>query len=236
MSFGSMSFASTRFGSTRFAVRAAALFAAAACAGSAAAEGTRSADAHEHGVSVLQIAIEGEEVAMRLASPGADIVGFERDPATAEEEAAIEAAEDVLLDPLALFVASGDCALESAKVAYGDEELHGAGEHDHDHDHGHADHDDHDQAHDDHGHDDHAHDDHAHDDHAHDDHAHGEEEHAEFTAVYALHCETAPVFSAAAFFDAFPNAEEVEAVVLSDEGQAVIEATRDAPVIDASSI
>jgi hypothetical protein len=40
------------------------------------AEETRQLNAHEHGVGQLDIAIDGQQIAMELHAPGADIVGF----------------------------------------------------------------------------------------------------------------------------------------------------------------
>jgi len=104
----------------------------------AAAEDRRELGAHEHGHSVLNIAIEGHRVAMALMAPGADIVGFEHPAATEEQRAAVEQAEAALADPLSLFVLPADagCTLESATVALEHEE------HEHaDGDEEHADHD-----------------------------------------------------------------------------------------------
>jgi Protein of unknown function (DUF2796) len=44
------------------------------------AEERRELGAHEHGHSVLNIAIEGDRIEMELMSPGMDIVGFEHAP------------------------------------------------------------------------------------------------------------------------------------------------------------
>jgi hypothetical protein len=41
---------------------------------------------------------------MALRAPGAEIIGFARPPATAEQRAAVAAAKAALADPLALFV------------------------------------------------------------------------------------------------------------------------------------
>ena len=50
-------------------------------------------DAHEHGVSKLNLVIEGKRLEMELGSPGSDIVGFEHAPATdADRKAIVDAA------------------------------------------------------------------------------------------------------------------------------------------------
>ena len=76
------------------------------------AEEGRHADAHVHGVSVLQIAVEGASVAMELRAPGADIVGFEHAAQADADKDAVEAALTLLRDPVALFGLAGCTADE----------------------------------------------------------------------------------------------------------------------------
>ena len=193
------------------------------------AEETRELDAHVHGVGQLNIAIDGNVVAMELHVPGADIVGFEYEAETPADLAAIEAAIETLEEPLALFglsEAAGCAVTEAHAMLEGDEahdhDDHDAHEHDEDHDHGdehdHA-HDDHDEDHDhgdEHDHDEAHDDDHAHDDdYAHDvvvvmglvvivldhDHEHeaAGENHTEFHAEYLLTCDNIDALSGIAF-------------------------------------
>lgn len=204
------------------------------------AEEPRELGAHQHGVGHFNIAFEGGQVAMELEAPGADIVGFEHAAETDADRAAIEAARARLADALSLFVLSPEagCTLVSADVAL----IAEGGDHDdHDHEeHGHDDHDD-----DKHGHDDHAHDDHdkdGHDEHAHDDHSaehdddHAEEAeagHTEFHAEYRLSCADPERLDAIrfAYFEAFPNAEELEVQMIGATGSHGFEVTREAPEI-----
>ena len=72
--------------------------------GVAIAEGGASHDAHEHGTSALDIAIEGAVVAMELRAPGADIVGFEYAPEGDNEKQALAEAAEKLGAPARLFV------------------------------------------------------------------------------------------------------------------------------------
>lgn len=218
-------------------------------------EETRSADAHEHGHGLFRMAVEADHVEIELEVPAFDIVGFEHAPSTEAQRNAIKAARKVLSDPASLFVlpAAAGCEAEEVKVVFGVD-----GEHDDHHDEAHDEHghDEHaDDKHDDHGHDDHAahdedkHDDHDHekhaehdddhddhDDHAdhddHDDHAEGEETHSEVLASYELHCDRAAAIKSVEFryFEAFPNAEELNVVVLSDRGQQAGEIERDQTV------
>lgn len=214
-----------------------ALSVAALMATTAAADDTRQLGAHEHGVSVLNIAIDGDKVVMELASPGADIVGFEHEAKSAEDKAAVEKAEADLAKPLSLFAfpADAQCSVDAvdAHLVVATED-----EHDHDHgDHGHAEHADDDHGHKDHGHDDHGHKDHSHDDHGHghDDHDHAlEAGHSEFLAEYAMTCANIGALTSISFpfFERFPNAEEIEATLVTAKGQTSyeVEAAADAAI------
>jgi Protein of unknown function (DUF2796) len=169
--------------------------------GGVGAEERRELGAHEHGHSTLNIAIEGTSVAMELIAPGADIVGFEHEAESAQDKAALEAAEAKLADPLRLFVvsANAECTVQAATVAIEDEE-------------------------------------HAHEQAGHDS---GEElaaeaEHNEFHAEYQLACAEPDALGTIRFgyFDAFPNAMEVEVNVITEKGQSSFEVRRDAPTLD----
>lgn len=78
---------------------------------------TRSAHAHEHGHGILNIAIEGDRVLMELEVPGADIVGFEHEPESESDKAAVKAAQEKLRDGAALFRFDGTaCRYEDAHL------------------------------------------------------------------------------------------------------------------------
>ena len=176
----------------------------------AVAEETRQLDAHEHGVGTLNIAIDGAEVAMEFHAPGADIVGFEYEASGAADLTAIETALAALNAPLELFAMSpaAGCVVNNARA-----ELETEGEHE--------DHDDHED-----------HDAHAHDE-DHEDHG-DDAGHTEFHAEYALSCSSADALSEITFryFDAFPNAEEVEVQLVTSNGAQAFEVTRATPVLD----
>lgn len=207
-----------------------------------AAQENRALDAHEHGKSALNIAIEGTQIAMTMSAPGADIVGFEYKAKTTEDRAKLEAAIADLSQPLALFKvpAAAGCTVMSSQaglVQEDDHDDHDAKHDDHAHDHDdHA--DDHANEHDDHDdHEDHAdgHEDH---DDGHDDHAAHEASHSEFQAEYLLDCTDPTAIDRIefAFFATFPNAQEVEVQMISDKGAQVFEVVRDAPVLDLSGM
>jgi len=179
------------------------------------AEDTRALDSHEHGVGALNIAIDGATVVMAFEAPGADIVGFEYAAESDADLVAIDEAIATLSAPFDLFVLpdAAGCSLVDAHAS-----LEG------------------DDGHDDHGQDDEDHD--AHDDNSHDDEDHDEHEeeagHTEFHAEYMLTCDNPDALTDINFtyFEAFPNAQEVEVQRVSASGALAFEVTRDAPVLD----
>lgn len=173
------------------------------------AEDTRQLDAHEHGVGQLDIAFEGQNIAMELHAPGADIVGFEYEAQSAQDRSAIDEAVSTLARPLDLFVlpAAAQCSVVQASAELESDEEHE--EHSHDHDQ---------------------------DKHDHEDHAEHEEGagHTEFHAEYLLTCAD-PVAASDitfAYFETFPNALELEVQVIADGGATAFEVTREAPTLD----
>ncbi|MGI6246974.1 MAG: zinc uptake protein ZrgA [Pseudochelatococcus sp.] len=216
----------------RLAIATLALFAATSAFG----EERRELGAHEHGVSRLDVAVEGNRISAELHAPGADITGFEHEAESAEDRAALERAIATLEKPLDLFVLpqEAQCTVTEAKA-----HLEGEGEHDHGHEAhegektagektagGHAD------------------DRHAHDEekpgeekHGHDDHAHegGEgAQHSEFHAEYVLTCANPAAIARIefAYFEAFPNAREIEIRLVTEKGAQSFEVRREAPALD----
>ncbi len=187
------------------------------------AEGTRELDSHEHGVGELNIAFDGNTVAMEFHAPGADIVGFEYEAESAEDRASIDAAVATLARPLELFVmpAAAECSVVQASAELESDEEHEEHEDDHDHEEDHE--DDHADEHD--------------DDHAekhHDDEHAGEASHTEFHAEYTLTCLNPDALSEItfAYFDAFENARELEVQIVSAIGAQAFEVERGEPTLD----
>jgi hypothetical protein len=177
------------------------------------AEETRELDAHVHGEGRLDIAVDGTTVALSLAAPGADVVGFEHAAETAEDKAAVEAALATLARPLDLFVmpAAAGCTVTSAEVALiGEDEGH-----DHGHDHGHdeAEEDEHDHGHDE---------------------GHDEAAHSEFEAEYLLTCAAPEALDRIEFawFEAFPGSETLAVQMVGAGVAQAAEVGRAAPVLD----
>jgi len=65
---------------------------------------TRSAGKHEHGTAALDIAIDGNDLAIDLDGPAENLIGFEHKPTTPEQTAALAAALATLRAGDALFL------------------------------------------------------------------------------------------------------------------------------------
>ena len=212
------------------------------------AEESRQLGTHEHGVGLMNMAIDGDVLAIELNVPGADIVGFEHAATAEADRAAVERALAVLADPANLIAlpAAAACRMDEA-VAHllGDTEAV-SDEHD---DHDHANHDHASDGHDDHDHDSHDHAAHDHDSHEHDDHgeaAHADHDeahhaehhdtaggHTEFHAAYRWTCTNPTGLTSLAFpsFTAFENARELELQVITRSGAQAFEVMRDTPQV-----
>ncbi|MEZ8575340.1 DUF2796 domain-containing protein [Vibrio splendidus] len=207
----------------------------------------RSHEAHVHGKVEVNIAQDGQELLVEVTAPGADVVGFEHAPETAEQKKVFAQAIAQLNKPEELFgFTNASCTLKFKSVTntleddHDDHEGHdhAEGEHDdhegHDHaEHDHDDHKDHDHAehdHDDHkGHDhaEHDHDDHEGHDHAehdHDDHEghdHSEGGHGEFTVEYHYQCSDIEKLDTVntQWFSKFSNTKSMTVNLLTDSAQ-----------------
>jgi hypothetical protein len=201
--------------------------------------------AHEHGVTHLEVAMDGSTLAIGLSGAGHHLVGFEHAPETDAQKAAWEDTRARLADATALFALdpAAGCRLASASVTppafeeEGSHDHHGDHDHDHKHGHGHGDHKHghghaHDKAatatqdhahaghhhHDDHGHHGHDHAERSSHDHDHD-HAHG---HAhDWAASYRFECRDPGRLTSieVGLFTAFPAHEEVRFQRISAAGQ-----------------
>ena len=199
---------------------------AAAFALQATAEEKRSLDAHEHGHGMLNIAMEGDQIAIELEVPGFDIVGFEHDARSDADAAAVETALEQLSRPLKLFALpeAAGCTVVELNAGLLTDDGHDDEVHHDDHDDG----DDHEEHHD--GHED----EHGHD---HDDHeSEGEASHSEFHAEYLLAC--ADIGSAThidlQYFETFENAESLTVQLVTSKGATLISASRETPLVDLS--
>lgn len=208
----------------------------------------RSHGAHVHGQVEVNIAQDGQELLVEVTAPGADVVGFEHAPETAEQKKVFEQAIAQLNKPDELFsFNNANCTLKFKSVSntlegdHDEHEGHDHAEHDHhDHEgheghegHGHAehDHDDH-KGHDhaEHDHDDHKghdHSEHDHDDHEghahhdHEGHDHSEGGHGEFTVEYHYQCSDVAKLDTVStqWFSKFSNTEKMTVNLLTDTAQ-----------------
>ena len=158
-------------------------------------------DAHQHGVSKLNLAIQGSRVEIELESPGSDIVGFEHKPSNAADRMAIKDAVQKLKNASGLFSfsAAAACRAEKSSVEAPFEDHH---EEKHEHKHGHG-----------HG------------------HEKGEEKgetHSEFHAEYRFVCAEPKELKHVdvKLFDVFPRAEEIEVQAITSNRQFKRELTR----------
>jgi len=109
----------------------------------ASAQEHRQLGAHVHGHGRLNIAIEDKTMSMDLEVPAADIVGFEHEPETPEQKAALDEAKAKLGAGLSLFTpaSAAGCVQTSAKImteADHDEEEPHDSHHAHEADHRHS--------------------------------------------------------------------------------------------------
>ena len=181
-------------------------------------EDARQLNAHEHGIGVLNIAIEAPLVVMEFHAPGADIVGFEYAAKSDADLAAISAALKTLEAPLDLFVLpkAARCAVQAVQVELESDTDHGANEEDHQghddkHDHKHEDHDDHDEQ----------------------KHA-ASSGHTEFHAEYSLICSNIEALTQIdfAYFEVFPNSKQVALQLISQSGARAFDIKSGAPRLD----
>lgn len=176
--------------------------------------------AHQHGVGHLNILVEAGAAHLELLAPGADIVGFEHHPTTADDRAAILAARRTLADGAALFVFPSDagCVLASTDIDGPDVEDHDGHKDDHGHKAGHKD-EDHDGDKDDHGHK-------AGHKEDHDDEA----EHSSFRVVYSFSCPNAaaPASMVVRYFERFPSSKRLRVQAIGPKGQSATTLTPDA--------
>jgi len=194
-----------------FALAALAVVSLAASVG--AEEEHRELGPHVHGHGTLDIAVEKKRVAMELEVPGMDIVGFEHEASTDEQQAMVEKAKAELSKPLSLFKlpASAGCAVKEAKVALEAE----------DHDHEGEEHHDAKEEHEEHA-------DAGHDEDEHEGH------HNAFHVTYALECANPTELTSISFdyFKAFAGAQSLTVNVVTAKAQSSYEVARDKPELD----
>jgi len=177
------------------------------------AQDTRGMDAHVHGVSTAEIAVEHGTLEIHLLSPGADIVGFEYAASSAEDKDAVDAAIRQFLAPENIVDLPEAAACRLTEVLA---HLH-SGEPDHEDDHE-----------DDHG--EHAGEEEHHDHEEDADHEEGAA-HSAFRVTYAYACDDEDALGTIGFpfFQRFGNAHEIEVQYVTETGAGTAALTPDAP-------
>ena len=178
-------------------------------------------DAHVHGESQLQLALENNTLQIQLRAPGADVVGFEYAPTSDADKQAVAQALALLEQPanVMLLPAAAECRLVEAHSHLSGDDEHDEHHHDehhqddHQYDHQYDHHDEHHDEH--HGHDEDHQDEH-HEVHT-DEHETGAE-HSEFHADYEFNCAQAQRLTGIdfVFFANFANAGKIRITYLTD--------------------
>ena len=171
-------------------------------------------DGHVHGLAEITIVIEDKNLIINLASPTANLVGFEHQATTLAEHLAVERAQSILEKYGDLFVLNGGrCILTTHTVDFPAvfEDLHDKNQHaEHQHP-GHqpnngADHHDKDR----------------HDAHQQAEQNNKQSQHSEVVASYQYHCENTAALTqlTVQIFDQFPGVEKVKAMWITENNQA----------------
>lgn len=154
--------------------------------------------AHVHGQAFIDVAVENGQIEISLRATAHDLVGFERKPASPEEEAQVLDARKAVLDHARLwqFNAAARCVAEGPVL-----EVAGTGGtdgHDHGHNHNHG-----------HGH---------HHDHAHDDADHAA--HSDWSVRYRFRCAAPDALRAidSGLFAVFPSLQSATVQLLDANG------------------
>jgi hypothetical protein len=176
-------------------------------------------EAHEHGVAVLNVAVEKGEVEIGLDSPLINFIPFEHAPGNPEEEQAVRQMGELFADFSSLFVfpAQAGCApkgfrLESANIPTAllpaGTLPPGEGAH-----HEPGDHDDHD--------DDGDHEDHDHGDHDHGDAEDADHDHGDLEGLFVFACQKPETLKSLSvkLFEKFPSLETLNVQLVTDTGQ-----------------
>lgn len=194
-------------------------------------EDRREVAEHVHGESVLRMAVEGSTIMIDFDIPGVDVLGWEHEPASEEDEAQVAAVTSQLEDLLSL-ISFGDaagCGIVTAEVELLVEE------HDHEHE----------MEEDDHEHEEgeeHEDEDHEHEEGEEHDHEHEEGEitnHVGFEAVYELACDDVSAIrelSVEGLFDAYPGSNVVELQLATPSGQTSVDIERPETSVDLTGL
>ena len=174
----------------------------------------RHQEAHEHGVAQMNVAFEGNELYIELISPAANIVGFEHQPRTQKQKAAVKAAIKTLeaVEKLFAFPSGVGARLVKSKVHT---DINSDSGHESDEAKSHE----HDEMSRGPGNED--------EKHGHEEHQHGDEHerHSEFKAEYHFMCKKPEklVYVDVMMFSLFSGIEHIEVQLLTGAKQTALE-------------
>ncbi len=163
---------------------------------------------HEHGAALLSVVLEGETLNMEFASPAVNLVGFEYEPASSDEEQAVADALSQLEDGAVLFAPTEAAACELASQ---EAEREVIGEHEHSEDEDHSGEESGGAAEE------------------HSDEEHSDEEgavHSEFHATYTFTCAQPDSLSGVnlrELFALYPGIEDLDVQYVLPSGQGAVE-------------
>jgi hypothetical protein len=195
-----------------------------------------SLDAHVHGEAKMNIVLEGQKLLIEFESPSYNLVGFEHQPKTADQEKLVKNTIALLEDLQRVMLISPEANCQQTDIAvltsmkglssqghdeHHEDEHHEDEHHEDEHDEDEHDEDEHDE--DEHHEDEHHEDEHHEDEHHEDEHHEDEKEiHSEFAANYSMICETPENFKVLELklFSIFNLLEEVEVqwVIQGEQG------------------
>jgi hypothetical protein len=159
-------------------------------------------EAHEHGIAALDVALEVENLVVEFNSPAVNIVGFEHQPSSDDQKAAVTDAVATLKDADRVFAIPAEARCELVSVYLETELMHG---------------DDH-----------HSEEAHESDEHG---HAEAEEVHSEFRAVYSYSCANADKLTSIKvnLIELYPGIDEIHTRVIGPSGQTAGDLTGSSP-------
>ncbi len=158
--------------------------------------------AHEHGAAKLNVAVQGGSLFLEMDSPAVNFVGFEHSPGNDEEQHQVDEVKTRLQHPENLFTMPAAAACKVAETEVRSELFGNAAAHNDDHGDEHEGMEDHDADHDEH-----------------------RPEHADIRLSYRFDCQSPEQlkFLELKLFAHFPLTRDVDAQIISDNGQTQLE-------------
>jgi hypothetical protein len=154
-------------------------------------------EAHEHGVGIMNIAVQGNEVEIELELPADNVVGFEHEARTAAEKKRVQDAAAKLKNAANVVILPEGASCKLKKAAIKSALLEDHDEHQHKDDHGKP------EKHDDH------------------------DEHSEFAVHYHFECAKMALVSKldVSLFKNFPSTHKLRVQYITPKGQGAVQAT-----------